>query len=46
MCLLIETIKIENNKIYNINYHNLRMNKARKDLFNSKDFIDLSGYGL
>ena len=44
MCLLIETIKIKNNKIYNINYHNQRMNNARKDLFNCKDFIDLSKF--
>ncbi len=44
MCLFIETIKIKDNKIYNINYHNIRMNNARKDLLNCNDFIDLSKF--
>lgn len=33
MCLLLETIKLENGKLVNLKYHNLRYNKARKDLF-------------
>ena len=44
MCLLIETIKIKNNRIYNIGYHNSRMNITRKELFGYKNFIDLSGF--
>lgn len=42
MCQLLETIKILNGKISNINYHNLRFNKSRKEIFNANDFIDLS----
>ena len=44
MYLLIETIKIKDNEIYNIDYHNLRINNTRRDLFNCKDFIDLSKF--
>lgn len=41
MCLLLETIKIENGKPRNIFFHNLRMNNARAELFGCKDFIKL-----
>lgn len=41
MCQLIETIKVLNKNLCNIKYHNQRMNKARKDLFNLKDEVDL-----
>src|SRR4030042_5681435 len=44
MCRLIESIKIKDNKIFNINYHNIRMNNARQDLFNCNDFINLSKF--
>ena len=42
MCRLIESIKIKNNTIFNLKYHNLRMNDARKRLFNINNFIDLN----
>ncbi|MBN1494810.1 aminotransferase class IV [Candidatus Peregrinibacteria bacterium] len=41
MSLLFEAIKVQNGKFYNIKYHNERFNKARKELFGCKDFIDL-----
>lgn len=44
MCLLLETIKISNGKIYNIEYHNKRFNSARKDLFGIFDNIDLGNF--
>ncbi len=44
MCRLLETIKIKNNKIYNIAYHNNRMNNTRKELFSCSNFIDLLEY--
>lgn len=44
MYRLIETIKIKDDKIFNINYHNIRMNNTRKDLFNCNDFIDLNDF--
>lgn len=33
MCLLLESIKICNNSLQNIEYHNYRFNKTRKKLF-------------
>lgn len=42
MCLLIETIKVKDRKFYNIPFHNERMNKVRKALWNCKQRIDLS----
>lgn len=39
--LLFETIRIQNGRVRNIKYHNLRCNTSRKTLFGSKDFIDL-----
>ena len=42
MCRLVESIKIKNNRIFNIDFHNLRMNNSRKALFGSDDFIDLN----
>ncbi len=41
MCLLLETIKIENGKLCNIFFHNLRFNNSRKELFGCRDFIKL-----
>jgi 4-amino-4-deoxychorismate lyase len=37
MCLLLETIRIENGLIRNLKYHQARMNQARKELFNSPE---------
>src|SRR3989339_1253202 len=41
MSRLIESIKVYNKKLYSIEYHNVRMNNSRAELFNSKDKIDL-----
>ncbi|MEW5841991.1 MAG: aminotransferase class IV [Bacteroidota bacterium] len=42
MSRLLETIKVLNRKLCNVEYHNMRMNNARRDLFNSKDSINLN----
>lgn len=39
--LLIETIRIQNGRVRNIKYHNLRCNNSRKTLFNCKNNLDL-----
>ncbi|MFH1540638.1 MAG: aminotransferase class IV [Elusimicrobiota bacterium] len=41
MCLLLETIKVEDGKLCNIFFHNLRLNNSRKELFCCHDFIKL-----
>mgnify|MGYP001590031035 CR=1 FL=1 len=41
MCLLLETIKIENGKPCNLCFHNLRFNNSRKELFGCRDFLKL-----
>jgi len=41
---LIETIKIEDGKIYNIIWHNQRCNRSRLELFNEKKSIKLEDY--
>lgn len=41
MCRLIESIKILNGQIQNIEYHNRRFNQSRNDIFGIKDMIDL-----
>lgn len=43
MSLLLETIKLENGKLINLNYHNQRFNRARKEIFSlpEKDLADL-----
>ena len=48
MCRFIETIKIEDGKILNLHFHNLRLNATRKDFFGTQapllrleDFITL-----
>ena len=38
---MLETIKIENGKLCNIFFHNLRFNNSRKELFGCRDFIKL-----
>lgn len=42
MCLLIETLKVKDRKLFNISFHNERMNKARKELWNGERKLDLS----
>jgi 4-amino-4-deoxychorismate lyase len=39
--LLLETIKIEDGKIYNLSYHQKRCTKSRQILFNSQDNLVL-----
>ncbi len=41
---LLETIKIRDGKIYNIGYHNKRLNRSRLELFNIDRKIDLRDY--
>ncbi|MBC8486359.1 MAG: aminotransferase class IV [Bacteroidetes bacterium] len=41
MCLLFETIKVINKNLQNIEYHNSRLNRSRKELFGADDFIYL-----
>jgi len=40
--LLLETIRIEEGKIHNLNYHQARCTKSRQKLFQSRDILDLS----
>jgi 4-amino-4-deoxychorismate lyase len=42
MCLLLETLKVKDRRFYNIPFHNERMNKARKELWNCEQELDLS----
>lgn len=42
MCLLLETIRIENGHICNLMYHQERMNHARKILFRCSDRLNLA----
>ncbi|MFC2116331.1 aminotransferase class IV [Bacteroidota bacterium] len=41
MSLLLETIKIENRSFRNAEFHNQRMNRARKDLFGITSKVDI-----
>lgn len=42
--LYFETIKCENNRIFNLDYHNHRFNTTRKEIFGNDDFIDLKDF--
>ncbi len=42
MNYLLETIKVEDGKVFNLPYHQKRFNRSRKELFNSKKDISLS----
>ncbi len=44
MCLLLETIRIDEGIAQNILYHNERINNARKLLFNRQDKIEIGQY--
>jgi len=44
MSLLLETIKIENGLICNIEWHNRRCNKSRRELFSIKQEINIMEY--
>ncbi len=41
MCLLLETICIENRQVRNVEYHNRRMNRSRKELLGISPELDL-----
>jgi 4-amino-4-deoxychorismate lyase len=41
MCLLVESIKIQNRIPQNVDYHNARLNRSRCELFGIFDRIDL-----
>jgi len=41
MSLLFETIKIDNGKVCNIDYHNERLNRSRRVLFGSSNNVNL-----
>lgn len=41
---LLETIKIENGQILNIEWHNKRCNKSRKELFSKEDELNLETF--
>lgn len=42
MCRLLETIKVENGKLFNLSYHQQRFNRARKELFPDASEISLA----
>ena len=42
MCRLIESIKVENNQLCHIEWHNKRFNEARNSLFGINEQLDLS----
>ena len=42
MALLLESIKIKDGLIYNLFYHQKRVNYTRKSLFNAQDILELS----
>lgn len=42
MSRLLESIKVYNKRLYNIEHHNVRMNNSRAELFNTREQIDLS----
>ncbi len=41
MCQLLETIKLENGKLFNLSYHSQRMNAARAEIFDTIEPISL-----
>jgi 4-amino-4-deoxychorismate lyase len=44
MYLLIESIKIVDGQLQNIAYHNRRFNKARRELWNCQDEMDIKAF--
>jgi len=44
MCLLIETLKIKNGKIQNLEMHNWRFNQSKKVLFGNTTLVNLSTF--
>lgn len=44
MCRFIETIRIEQGEIHNLQYHNKRLNETRRNFWKGCSLIDLSEY--
>jgi len=44
MSLLVETIRLLDGVLQNLEFHNSRMNQSRKELFNQHDIVDLEKY--
>jgi len=44
MSLFFETIKVQNKIIYNIDFHNKRLNYTREQNFSTKTFLDLKNF--
>jgi 4-amino-4-deoxychorismate lyase len=44
MCLLFETVKVQNRRLQNIEAHNLRAANSRRILFGVKDMLDLRDF--
>ncbi len=42
MCRLIETLKINDGILHNVDFHNRRINSVRRELFGSGDQVDLA----
>lgn len=42
MCQLLETIKLEDGRLFNLDYHNRRLNASRRELFGTVEAIDLT----
>ncbi len=42
--LLMETIKIEDGKVANLAYHQARFDRGRRDIFDSKERLELSSF--
>jgi len=41
MCRLLETIRVESKRFFNLPYHNRRLNRSRRELFGDVPAIDL-----
>lgn len=44
MCRFIETVRVENGSIHNLDYHNRRMNQTRRAFFNEAPVLDLKDF--
>ncbi len=42
MFRLLETIKVKNRQLQNVDYHNERLNRTKKELLGSSEYIDLN----
>jgi 4-amino-4-deoxychorismate lyase len=42
MCQLVESIRVENRQLHQIEWHNQRLNRSGKSLFNWDNWVDLS----